>query len=392
MNILQKLQSFGAKFHEDFCLHSHENGKFVLSKDMLSHQDLRYVMKYSQIPSTLHVEYNSNKFDELLKYLISKDFSVFNLKCYYARHSKEDVVFINHNLEMTVDVSSRDEFLLDESNSSSDSQLSTFSICYNASRNNGSSDIAFDMKSIFMSEDHVNNRGKVLLFEKDEYDSIVLTPHHIKSYNLDISENYNDDFQNVNEQIINWMSDFSAKNNKLVLLHGVPGAGKTNYIKHLLNTDNGVRKIYIPPYFVKSIADPGFLPVIKKEKESLLIIEDAEKILINRDESADNSIISILLNLCDGIMADVLNFKIIATFNTDEDRIDPALKRRGRMFLKYKFDALSEEKTRHLYKKFYNENPPKKRMTLADIYNTDNVFGEKKEERKMGFSSGLCGV
>jgi hypothetical protein len=84
-------------------------------------------------------------------------------------------------------------------------------------------------------------------------------------------------------------------------------------------------------------------------------------------------------------MADVLNFKIIATFNTDEDRIDAALKRKGRMFLKYKFDALSKEKTQSLFRELYGQNPPKDRMTLAEIYNDENEYGPKKEVKSIGF-------
>jgi SpoVK/Ycf46/Vps4 family AAA+-type ATPase len=136
---------------------------------------------------------------------------------------------------------------------------------------------------------------------------MVLTPHPIKNYDLDLSENYNDDFIPVHNKIKTWAEDFKARNNKLVLLHGVPGSGKTNYIKYILNSITSSKKIYIPPYLVNSMADPAFFPIIKREKESIIIIEDAEKILINREDSADNSIISILLNLCDGIMADVLN-------------------------------------------------------------------------------------
>ena len=56
------------------------------------------------------------------------------------------------------------------------------------------------------------------------------------------------------------------------------------------------------------------------------------------------------------------------------------------MFLKYKFDALSQEKTKHLFTKMYGVEPPKKRMTLAEIYNDENEFGAKKEEKKsIGF-------
>jgi hypothetical protein len=55
------------------------------------------------------------------------------------------------------------------------------------------------------------------------------------------------------------------------------------------------------------------------------------------------------------------------------------------MFLKYKFDSLSEEKTKHLFNKLYGEAPPKKKMTLAEIYNDENEFGEKKEKKSIGF-------
>ena len=245
--------------------------------------------------------------------------------------------------------------------------------------------MAYEIRDKYLSTDIQDNSGKVLLFEKDSYGDMVLTHHKVSHEPLDIPNHYNDDFIAVHERVDKWLGDFSMKNNKLVLFHGPPGTGKTNYIKYLLNHKSNSKKIYIPPVYVQSIADPGFFPIIKKEKHSLLIIEDAEKVLVNREHSADSNVISTLLNLCDGIMADVLNFKIIATFNTDEDKIDEALKRKGRMFLKYSFGPLSEAKTSNLYQMVHGRSAPKKQMTLADIYNEDNLMGPEKVERKVGF-------
>jgi SpoVK/Ycf46/Vps4 family AAA+-type ATPase len=243
-----------------------------------------------------------------------------------------------------------------------------------------------DALSKFSFVEELDVKGKILIFEKNEYNEMVLTPYPVKGYDLDISKNYNDDFAIVHERLQKWIPDFTAQNNKLVLFNGEPGTGKTNYLKYLLNSTPDVKKIYIPPYFVQSISDPSFFPIIRKEKESLLIIEDAEKILVNREDQADNSTISILLNLCDGIMADVLNFKIIATFNTDEGRIDDALKRKGRMFMHYKFDKLKHDKASALFKAVHGEEiHTKDDMTLADIYDDENMFAKKRVERKIGF-------
>lgn len=231
-----------------------------------------------------------------------------------------------------------------------------------------------------------DNKHKVLFMEKNAHGSICFNHYKIQNFDIDIKTHYNDDFEKVDTKIKEWISDFKTPNQKLVLLHGIPGSGKTNYIKHLLNDGIDVPKIYIPPCYIDMISDPAFFSVIKQQKNSVLIIEDAEKVLMNREDTGGTNAISVLLNLCDGILAGVLNFKIIATFNVDEDQIDPALKRKGRMFLKYKFGKLSEEKTRKLYKDIHNvDSPPEKEMNLADIYNDQNSFGKTKEDKSIGF-------
>jgi hypothetical protein len=391
MNFIDELKSYGVIIEPE----AHNiitDNKFVLTRDANTLLEYMYVVRYNKFPSTLHFNFSKTKFKELVQYLVASDFILTHVKCSQGRYTNNSAIFRKVESSMTLEMvcnnfpalGSLQSILGDRGGSGESEEEWTVTVCFDSMIDH---EIPFKMKEMFIDKDLNDNKGKVLLFEKDEYSNIVLTPHKVTSYDLDIKENYNDDFQEVHAKIDAWAKDFSGRNNKLVLLHGEPGTGKTNYIKHLLTSSSDVKKIYIPPFFVSAIADPGFFPVIKREKESLLIIEDAEKILINRDENGgDASVVSILLNLCDGIMADVLNFKIIATFNTDESRIDKALKRKGRMYLKYNFDKLTADKTSHLYAKVNNgEEAPQRRMSLAEIYNDNNEFGAKKEERRVGF-------
>lgn len=384
-NIVEQLKEMGAKFSPSFCLDS-VNPKFVMLKDITNYQDYMYTMIYNKVPSSINLEYNKSRYLELIKYLIDCNYEVLCINSSYRRYCSDTVIFRSSVNSTIVSVGGKNNALsVSKIFTDDEEEEDVESLDVNISYEVSESPKVFELVDKFYEiEDH-KPKGKIMLFEKTQYGDLILTPHKVRSYELDISKNYNDDFMPVHEKISKWMDDFTCRNNKLVLLHGEPGSGKTNYIKHLLNNSGEVKKIYIPPFFVQSMSDPGFFPVIKREKDSLLIIEDAEKVLINREESNDNSIISILLNLCDGIMADVLNFKIIATFNTDEDRIDAALKRKGRMFLKYKFDALSREKTQSLFRELYGQNPPKDRMTLAEIYNDENEYGPKKEVKSIGF-------
>jgi hypothetical protein len=362
--------------------------QFVPQKDMGSYIDYCYVIKYNRLPSRASMDYKVSDFINILKVLKDKGFKLLSINSSFMRNISHGYVF-SHSSGTFVEIGNFGN--IPTAISADDGSLtsvpkvkaSTLVVYYDIAK---SYDLIDTLKDNFSYVEELDSKGKILLFEKNEYNEMVLTPYPIKGYDLDINDNYNDDFAQVHERLQNWIPDFKSQNNKLVLFNGQPGTGKTNYLKYLLNNTPDVKKIYIPPYFVQSISDPAFFPIIRREKESLLIIEDAEKILVNREDQADNSTISILLNLCDGIMADVLNFKIIATFNTDESKIDEALKRKGRMFMHYKFDKLVNHKAANLYKKVHGiELDSDDDMTLADIYNDENQFGKKKAERKIGF-------
>lgn len=128
----------------------------------------------------------------------------------------------------------------------------------------------------------------------------------------------------------------------LILLHGVPGTGKTSFIRHLIANYPERQFVIMPPEIFESAGTPNFLRFMLQQcQDAVLIIEDAERILTKRAE-ADSSIgISTLLNMGDGLMSDVLTSPIICTFNMEVRNIDQAVLRSGRLIKRHEFKALN---------------------------------------------------
>jgi hypothetical protein len=201
---------------------------------------------------------------------------------------------------------------------------------------------------------------------------------------LDLKNNYNDDFEPISDHIIASLSKNAGKG--IYLLHGLHGTGKTSYLRYLIHVLKR-NIIYVSPDMSSRISDPSFLTFLLNHKNSILMIEDAENILKTR-ESGENQAVSNLLNITDGILGDGLNFQVICTFNTGFSDIDPALKRKGRMIAQYEFKRLVPEKTEKLVKSIYGDSaiPTADEMSLAEIYNMeDDNFEIVKPEGKFGF-------
>lgn len=207
---------------------------------------------------------------------------------------------------------------------------------------------------------------------------------NIKPTNIDIALNYGEGFVKIHEKIVSRLNEDKGKG--LVLLHGVPGTGKTNYIRHLCGQLNK-EIIFIPPFMADSIASPDFITFLLEHTNSILVIEDAEKVVLDRDgDGSSRQGVSNLLNITDGLLSDCLSIQIIATFNTSRDRIDKALLRKGRLIAEWKFDALSVEATNKLLSSIGRKDVSEKPLTLTEIYNMDEEVNVVQEERRaIGF-------
>ena len=356
-----------------------------------------------KIPSTFYNEMKMDDFSKALDFFKEKGFEILLSSTNISSEETNHVYLINDSMEMLVKLNytfygvnkdifnpvvenifssmsfpDEEEYPMGEEDG--ENPIYVY-MSYKPSQENY--DFITKYKSLLTVE--TTKKNYIYMFEKEANGKFKLSPHKIDGFGIDVDKHYNDDFKDIDAKIKTWCGDFKTINKRLVMLEGVAGTGKTNYIKHLLSVNPEIRKIYIPPYYIEAIADPGFFGFIKKYKNSVLILEDSEKVLVSRDIDAGNSGISVLLNLTDGILASVLNFKIICTFNTNDKEIDSALKRKGRLFTRYHFGKLSEDKTQALYHDLYGRNPVEKSMSLGDIYNEDSNGEIKKEERHMGF-------
>jgi hypothetical protein len=216
---------------------------------------------------------------------------------------------------------------------------------------------------------------------------LTTKPLEINKPKLSLKDNYNDDFVAVH-QIIN--ERLSKNGNKgLVILHGKPGTGKTSYIRYLVTT---IKKnvIFLPPKMASVITNPDLIQILLENQNSILVVEDAENIILDREHKGSSSVTE-LLNITDGLLSDFLNIQVICSFNTDISKVDAALLRKGRLIAKYEFKDLEVDKANALSKKIGFSKNFTKSTSLASIYNhEENHIEEIKTNNLIGFKTLNC--
>ncbi|MBC7935256.1 MAG: AAA family ATPase [Rhizobacter sp.] len=198
---------------------------------------------------------------------------------------------------------------------------------------------------------------------------------------LDIALFYNDDFTAVDEVIKNRLGN---KNDKgIVLLHGLPGTGKTTYLRHLVGAVDK-RVLFMSPAIAGNLTNPEFIELLLDNPNCILIIEDAENIIMDRKFN-NNSAVANLLNIGDGLLSDCLNVQIICTFNSSLTSIDSALQRKGRLIAEYEFGKLGVTKAQALSDHLQLNVAVKQPMTLAELTNADTMNFNKPILQPIGF-------
>ena len=214
----------------------------------------------------------------------------------------------------------------------------------------------------------------------DSANTLYTSWYQYEEKNIDIEKNYNDDFPY--EKICKLME--TEDKAELIFFYGEPGTGKTSLIKHLISKYKESSFVFMDGTILANTPQHKLMSYFLDNQNTIFILEDCEKALKDRNDvySGYNNVMPILLNITDGVIADVLGIKLICTFNTSLDKIDKALLRKGRLSLKYEFKKLSKDKVANIL-----GHSVDKEMSLAEIYNIEeeNDFS-KKIQKKIGFN------
>ena len=252
-----------------------------------------------------------------------------------------------------------------------------------------------DFSQFIVADD---NKTKVHLFIKNQYGEYTFEPISVNlPKDLDLELNYGKDFLPIDKLIKERLME---KPNGLFMFHGMPGTGKTTYIKYLADKI-GRDFIYIPTTMIENFtSDPNCLHTLIQKPNSVIILEDAEKAILKRHgDGMDSSAVSSLLNLSDGILSDILKTSVIVTYNCPKQDIDDALKRKGRLQAEYEFGPLSVEESKKLakhlkYPKKFIEEKITNPLTVSEIYNLEKeveLYGNKPKKsepnRVIGFGN-----
>lgn len=336
-----------------------------------------FILKYDKLPSVK--SYRVTFSEKVMEIIIKEGFSILtklsseyqtNLRTLIGRTSEETLYYFD------------DRELLIKTKRNKGNKNITLTFYY--SHDNGTIEDQFNLNNL---KKHITKKkkGNISLIKSHSGGFLDLEDYELKIPKTDLKLNYGNDFKKVHDTIIKRLNNDNDKG--IVLLHGEPGTGKTTYIKYLSSLIREKQIIFVPPMMAETLTDPTIIPFLMEYKNSILIIEDAEKVLGTREGSNNVSqSTSNLLNLTDGILGDCLNIQIVATFNTKRDNIDDAFMRKGRLIAEHKFTKLSIENSNKLLSALSKDVIAEEEMALSDIYNIDvDIYKTIKEKGKLGF-------
>lgn len=212
-------------------------------------------------------------------------------------------------------------------------------------------------------------------------EGLELKDMEIKRTKLDLDLYYDDDFKAVDELIRKRLNKKADKG--IVLLHGLPGTGKTTYLRYLIGK---IRKrvLFLSADIAGNLMSPTFIQLLIDNPDSVIIIEDAEQIIMDRRTNSQSSV-SGLLNISDGLLADFLNVQLICTFNSPLTLVDSALMRKGRLIAQYEFGKLPVEKAQRLSDRVGKHCLITVPQSLAEIMNPEDIAPTAPRNQVIGF-------
>jgi hypothetical protein len=240
------------------------------------------------------------------------------------------------------------------------------------------------IKSYNINQFEITIKKSGINLVKSEMGHLDTEEYEMNVLDIDLELNYGSEFIKIHDLIIKRLNTPHDKG--IILFHGDPGTGKTSYIKYLTHLITDKEILFIPPSMAESLSEPSIIPFLMDHKNSILIVEDAERVIADRGGNGSSVGVSNILNLTDGILGDCLNIQVIATFNMKKEKIDQALLRKGRLIAEHKFSRLTVNETNRLLTHLGKEKKVNEGMTLADIYNIDEEVYKCENKTQIGFN------
>jgi hypothetical protein len=160
----------------------------------------------------------------------------------------------------------------------------------------------------------------------------------------ELALHYGADFVEWEKQ---WLTRMAKRHSGITILFGPPGVGKTTYLRMMMaRFIDQFAFYYLPLSSFEVLSAPHFVNFWldqnrrHKAKAKLAIIEDAENLLLRRDEHS-RAQVSNLLNIGDGFLGSYLKLHVVATTNVPMRRLDEAVIRPGRLMGTREFRRLN---------------------------------------------------
>jgi len=331
--------------------------------------EILYQIQYKKFPSTWETEEKYHM--DVILFFKNENFEFIGRNKYHSKRASaniDDMIFGNEKLQLIAILQHKEE---------NKEQYVNLRFLYDAQAN--PIELLIDFNKLKKIKEPKNDSTiKLVSSDKGYLDTNKYT---VKVPKMELELNYGKNFISTHNKILEKLNTTDEKG--IVLLHGIPGSGKSTYLKYLTTLIKDKDVLFIPPSMASALSEPSIIPFLMDRPNSILIIEDGEKIISKRETVGSSEGVSNLLNLTDGILGDCLKIQVIVTFNMEKKLIDEALLRKGRLIAEHQFDKLTVENTKKLLKHLKKDFTSNEGLTLADIYNFDDdeirvQFGMKK--------------
>jgi hypothetical protein len=149
----------------------------------------------------------------------------------------------------------------------------------------------------------------------------------------DLALHYGSDFPEWESE---WLQRMHARPSGLTIFSGPPGTGITTYLRSIVphfTPENRHVFDFMPTTSAAVLTSPEFVTFWGHQnrchgaKQKVVIFEDAEDLLLQRDPQSRGTV-SNLLNATDGFLSDQLRIHIIATVNCPHVSVDSPIQGR----------------------------------------------------------------